>query len=71
MELLQKSGISVRPATHALHVLKYYRNKYKLKPYDFPNSLAAYKCSISLPLYNGLSKKEQNYILNELSKIID
>ncbi len=71
MEVLQTNGISTRPATHALHMLKYYKNKYKFKPSDFPNAWASYHCTISLPLYNGLLRKEQNYIINHLSQLIE
>ena len=50
MEALQSNGISTRPATHAVHMLKYYKNKYKIEPEDFPNSYIANEVSISFPL---------------------
>ena len=64
MEILEKKGISTRPATHAVHMLKYYKEKYNLKPMDFPNSYAANNCSISFPLYNGFTKHEQEFVIN-------
>ena len=67
MEYLQEIGISTRPATHAVHMLEYYKKKYKLKPEDFPNAYAANDCSISFPLYNGLTLDEQNYIVENVS----
>ena len=30
MDELQNEGISTRPATHAVHMLSYYKNKYNL-----------------------------------------
>ena len=62
MSYLQDKGISTRPSTHAVHNLEYYSNKYKLKPEDYPNSIIADKCSISLPLYNGMKDKEIRYV---------
>ena len=53
MDHLQNEGVSTRPATHAVHMLSFYRNKYALKPEQFPNAYAANHCSISLPLFHG------------------
>ena len=57
MDKLEKLGISTRPATHAVHMLKYYKEKYELKVMDFPNAYIANNCSISFPLFNGLTEK--------------
>ena len=64
-ELLSK-GISTRPATHAVHMLKYYSNKYNISPNDYPNSWFANECSISLPLFHGLKADEQEYVIKVL-----
>ena len=64
MEELQQQGVSTRPATHAVHMLCYYREKYQLKPNQFPVAQAANNCSISLPLFNGMSSEEQQYVIN-------
>ena len=64
MEYLQENGVSTRPATHAVHMLQYYKQRYKFKPNDFPNAFLANDCSISLPLYNGMSKQEQEHVIN-------
>jgi perosamine synthetase len=70
MDKLQKVGISTRPATHAVHMLTFYREKYKLKPQDFPNAYAANDCSISLPLFNGMTEEEQGYVIDHVLKSI-
>ena len=70
MENLFEVGISTRPATHAVHLLKYYKKKYSLKPEDFPNALIANDCSISLPLFNGLKSDEQNFVIENTIKFI-
>jgi len=63
MDDLQNAGVSTRPATHAVHMLKFYRDKYDLSPMSFPKSFAANDCSISLPLFHGLSDEEQVKII--------
>ena len=68
MENLQKAGISTRPATHAVHMLSFYAEKYGLEPGDFPNAHAANDCSISLPLFHGMTEDEQAYIIEKVSK---
>ena len=52
MEKLQEKGISTRPGTHAVHMLGYYRNKYKILPKDFPGAQIANDKSISIPIHN-------------------
>ena len=64
MDKLQKRGISTRPATHAVHMLTFYREKYGLQPEDFPSAYAANHCSISLPLFHGMTEAEQSYVID-------
>ena len=70
MDKLQKVGISTRPATHAVHMLTFYREKYKLNPQDFPNAYAANDCSISLPLFHGMTVEEQDYVIEQVLKSV-
>jgi dTDP-4-amino-4,6-dideoxygalactose transaminase len=66
MDRLQQAGISTRPATHAVHMLSFYREKYDLKPGDFPNAWAANDCSISLPLFHGMTEAEQAFVIAQV-----
>jgi perosamine synthetase len=63
MDELLKQGISTRPATHAVHMLDFYKQKYDLKPDDFPNARAANDCSISFPLFHGMTEAEQQQVI--------
>lgn len=63
MEGLQENGISTRPATHAVHMLTYYRDKYGIAAGDFPMARAANDCSVSLPLFHGMTADEQDYVI--------
>lgn len=66
MDRLQQAGVSTRPATHAVHMLTFYREKYDLRPEDFPNAYAANDCSISLPLFHGMTEEEQAYVIEQV-----
>ena len=68
MDKLQKDGVSTRPATHAVHMLSYYKEKYGIKPVDFPNAYVADQCSISLPLFHGMKEDEQNFVIDKVLK---
>lgn len=59
MKVLQNRGISTRPATHAVHMLSFYSKKYNLRPNDFENARRANDCSISLPLFHGMTEQEK------------
>lgn len=64
MDKLQNAGLSTRPATHAVHMLSFYREKYGLLPMSFPKAFAANDCSISLPLFHGLADEEQTQVID-------
>jgi len=66
MEALQGQGISTRPATHAVHMLSYYRKKYQKRPEQFPAAQAANNCSISLPLFHGMQPLEQEHVIRSV-----
>ncbi len=70
MDKLQQAGISTRPATHAVHMLSFYREKYGLHPPDFPNAWAANDCSISLPLFHGMTDTEQDFVIENVTETI-
>ena len=66
MDDLFKDGISTRPATHAVHMLSFYKNKYNLSKTDFMNSYILNDCSISLPLFHGLTESEQGHVIDKV-----
>lgn len=63
---LEKVGISTRQGTQAVHILGYYRRKYNLKPYDFINSYAADKLSISWPIYPEMDDQDLLFIFDQI-----
>jgi dTDP-4-amino-4,6-dideoxygalactose transaminase len=69
MEHLQGLGISTRPGTHAVHMLEFYRNKYGLKPDDFPGARDANNFSMAIPLHNRMVDKDYEYVVNALKNL--
>lgn len=67
MDRLQQAGVSTRPATHAVHMLAFYKQKYQLQAADLPNAYAANDCSISLPLFHGMSEAEQAFVIEQVT----
>lgn len=66
MERLQAQGISTRPGTHAVHMLAYYRDKYQLKPSDYPGAQLANDSSMAIPLHNRMSAEDYRYVVDAL-----
>jgi perosamine synthetase len=69
MEQLQKMGVSTRPGTHAPHILKYYAEKYNIKPDDFPGARDCNNFSMSIPLFNKMTKADYEYVVHCLKAI--
>lgn len=70
MDQLQRSGVATRPGTHAVHMLGFFREKYKLRPEDFPGAYMADQLTITLPLYAQMTDAEQDYVVAELAKAV-
>ena len=55
MERLQFLGIATRPGTHAVHMLGLYRDRFGLKPTDFPGARDSDENSMAIPLHNRMT----------------
>lgn len=71
MKKLDSVGISSRPGTHAIHLLKFYCDKFKFKPQDFPNSLVASQTSLAIPMHNKLTPLDQERVISHLQEFLD
>lgn len=71
LQRLEDEGIATRQGTHAVHMLGYYRNRFGYFPKDFENAYACDHLSITLPLYVGISKNDQENIVKVIRKTID
>jgi dTDP-4-amino-4,6-dideoxygalactose transaminase len=66
MTLLQKRGIATRQGTHCVISQGYYKNKYKLKPANFPNAYFSERLTIALPLFPTMTQTQQRYVVEQL-----
>ena len=55
---LQQRGIGTSVHFIPLHLMSYYRQRYGLRPEDFPVALRLYRAAISLPIYPSLTDEE-------------
>jgi dTDP-4-amino-4,6-dideoxygalactose transaminase len=69
MERLQEKGISTRPGTHAVHMLKYYANRFGLKPSDYPGAQIANDRSMAIPLHNRMVREDYEYVVEVIKSI--
>jgi dTDP-4-amino-4,6-dideoxygalactose transaminase len=69
MEFLQQNGISTRPGTHAVHMLNYYKDLYKINVDDFPGARDANNFSMAIPLHNRMVKEDYEYVVETLKSI--
>ena len=66
---LIKKNIGVGVHYRSVHLLNYYKNKFKLKEKTYPNSSKIGQSTITLPFYPSLTKKEQYFVLKNISII--
>jgi len=69
MKKLQEQGISTRPGTHAVHMLNFYKEKYNIKPSDYPGAQAANDYSMAIPLHNRMSSEDFAYVVHVLKSL--
>lgn len=69
MEILQKRGISTRPGTHAVHMLGYYRDAYKISEDDYPASRDCNNNTMAIPLHNKMTQEDYEYVVSALHGI--
>lgn len=66
---LRAAGIGVNVHYIPVHTQPYYR-KLGFKPGDFPEAEKYYGEAITLPLYYGLSEKDQDFVIGTLRKVL-
>ncbi len=66
---LQKRGVGVSVHFIALHLMSYYRDKYALRPEDFPVSLECSRTCISLPLFASLTGEEVETVIEAVADV--
>ncbi len=70
IELLAEAGIGTSVHYKPLHRMTYYRERYGLKPDDFPNAEKHWHGCVSLPVYPSLSNEELEYIVSKVKEYV-
>ena len=52
-----------------LHVLPYYRDRYGLRPDDYPNAWAAYERIVSLPIYAKMTDEDVRHVIEAVRDV--
>jgi perosamine synthetase len=69
MERLQQLGVATRPGTHAVHMLKYYQQRFGLRPEDYPSARDCDQNTMAIPLHNKLSPEDYEYVVSSLRQL--
>lgn len=69
MERLQTAGIATRPGTHAVHMLGYYKDRFGLKPADYPGAQDCDSHTMAIPLHNRMTEEDYAYVVQSLKQI--
>ena len=67
MAALEERGIATRQGTHAPSDSHYYREKYGLRPEDFPRAYLAQQLSLAIPLFAQITEEEQELVCSSLA----
>lgn len=66
MEKLQERGVSTRSGTHAVHMLAYYKDRFGIRPDDFPAARDCDRNTMAIPLHNRMSEDDYAYVVEAL-----
>jgi dTDP-4-amino-4,6-dideoxygalactose transaminase len=69
MQRLQDAGVATRPGTHAVHLLGYYRERFGLKPEDFPASRDCDANTMAIPLHNRMTTDDFAHVVTSLAAV--
>jgi dTDP-4-amino-4,6-dideoxygalactose transaminase len=71
IERVNGAGIGTSVHYKPLHRMTYYRERYGLKPEDYPNAERHWQGCVSLPVYPGLTNEELGYVCDTVRKVLE
>lgn len=63
MLMLHQKGVSTRPGTHAIPMLKLYKDQFQLSSEDFPVATRSHENSMAIPLHNEMSQEDVEWVI--------
>jgi dTDP-4-amino-4,6-dideoxygalactose transaminase len=70
LEEMGRRGVGVAVNYRAIHLLKYFRERFAYRKGMYPNAERIGECTISLPLYPGLSDEEIGYVIGSVKTAV-
>jgi len=70
IEKLNEAGIGTSVHYKPLHRLTYYRERYDLKPEDYPNAEGHWQGVVTLPVYPSMSEAELAYVVTSVKQAL-
>ncbi|GAB6183583.1 DegT/DnrJ/EryC1/StrS family aminotransferase [Thermodesulfovibrio hydrogeniphilus] len=70
INLMAENGIGCSVHFIPLHLHPYWKERYNLKPEDFPEALNAYKRAVSLPFYTRMKDEEIEKVIMTVREIL-
>jgi dTDP-4-amino-4,6-dideoxygalactose transaminase len=74
LRVLGEANISATVNYRSVHTMKYYGEKYEYRANEFPTSLLWGNGTLSLPMFPGITKQEQDHVIdvliNRINKMI-
>ena len=70
IEILADRGIGTSVHYKPLHRMTYYRERYNLRPVDFPNAERIWKGCVSLTIYPSLLDEEIEYVCKVIWEVL-
>jgi dTDP-4-amino-4,6-dideoxygalactose transaminase len=70
IDVLADRGIGTSVHYKPLHRMTYYRDRYRLRPEDFPNAERIWQGCVSLPIYPTLSDEDLDYVCDTIRQTL-
>lgn len=70
IELMAEKGIGVSVHFIPLHLHPYWREKYRLRPEDFPVALETYRRCVSLPIHTRMTDEDVERVIDSVKEIL-
>ena len=70
IERMAEKGIGCSVHFIPLHLHPYWRDRYNLKPEDFPHAQHAYEHVVSLPLYTKMTNEDQKRVIQAVKELL-
>jgi dTDP-4-amino-4,6-dideoxygalactose transaminase len=69
IQKLKERGVGVSVHFIPLHIMPFYKNRYRLREEDFPETMNSFRREISLPIWPGMSAAQVRRVIEVVQSI--